>query len=188
GGLGCCRGSRGHADELAETALGQAAGPLRAGFLFRLAEIELYRGRFDDAREHAGSGLEMARADGDEVRACRWTNLLAEVEYFSGNVETATGLVRRALDDAQRLPTPGQDQTLLASLLQNDALVSEATGDWPMALDRQQQALAIRREAEDARGAAQSLHGIGKAYCGLSRPDEAEQALDEAVQAADMLG
>src|SRR5262249_32174022 len=117
-----------------------------------------------------------------------WTNLLAEVEYFSGNVETATGLVRRALDDAQRLPTPGQDQTLLASLLQNDALVSEATGDWPMALDRQQQALAIRREAEDARGAAQSLHGIGKAYCGLSRPDDADQALDEAVQAADMLG
>lgn len=130
----------------------------------------------------------MARADADQVRACRWTNLLAEIEYFSGNVDTAAALVRRALDDAQRLPPPDQDQTLLASLLQNDALVSEAAGDWATALDRQQQALAIRRESEDARGAAQSLHGIGKAYCGLGRPGDAEQALDEAAQAADILG
>jgi Tetratricopeptide repeat len=97
-------------------------------------------------------------------------------------------LVRQALGDAQRLPLADQDQTLLASLLQNDALVSEATGDWPTALGRQQQALAIRREAEDARGAAQSLHGIGKAYCGLGRPGDAEQALEEAAQAADSLG
>ena len=186
--LAFCRGDLARAEELAETALGQATGPLRAGFLFRLAEIELYRGRFDDAREHARSGLELARADGDQVRACRWTNLLGEIEYFSGNVDTAAALVRQALGDAQRLPPPDQDQTLLASLLQNDALVSEATGDWPTALDRQQQALAIRREAEDARGAAQSLHGIGKAYCGLGRPGDAEQALEEAAQAADSLG
>src|SRR5204862_2902370 len=64
---------------------------------------------------------------------------------------------------------PDQDQTLLASLLQNNALVSEATGEWPAALDRQQQALAIRREAEDARGAAQSLHGeSGRPTAGLA--------------------
>jgi ADP-ribosylglycohydrolase/tetratricopeptide (TPR) repeat protein len=186
--LAFCRGDFAQAEELAETALGQATGTLRAGFLFRLAEIELYRGRFDDAREHARSGLEMARADEDQVRICRWTNLLAEIEYFSGNVDTAADLVRQALSDAQRLPPPDQDQTLLAGLLQNDALVSEATGDWPAALLRQQQALEIRREAEDARGAAQSLHGIGKAYAGLDRPGDAEQALDEAAQAADILG
>jgi tetratricopeptide (TPR) repeat protein len=186
--LAFCRGDFARAEELAETALGQATGTLRTGFLFRLAEIELYRGRFDGAREHARSGLEMAHADQDQVRACRWTNLLAEIEYFSGNVDTAATLVRQALDDAQRLPQPDQDQTLLAGLLQNDALVSEATGDWPTALHRQQQALEIRREAEDARGAAQSLHGIGKAYCGLGRPGDAEQALDEAAQAAEILG
>jgi ADP-ribosylglycohydrolase len=186
--LAFCRGDFARAEELAESALGQATGALRAGFLFRLAEIELYRGRFDDAREHARSGLEMARADQDQVRACRWTNLLAEIEYFSGNVDTAATLVRQALDDAQRLAPADQDQTLLAGLLQNDALVSEATGDWPTALLRQQQALEIRRETEDARGAAQSLHGIGKAYCGLGRPTDAEQALEEAAQAAEVLG
>jgi tetratricopeptide (TPR) repeat protein len=186
--LAFCRGDFARAEELAETALGQAPGTLRAGFLFRLAEIELYRGRFDDAREHARSGLELARADEDRVRVCRWTNLLAEIEYFSGNVDTAASLVRQALDGAQHLPPADQDQTLLAGLLQNDALVSEATGDWPTALHRQQQALEIRREAEDARGAAQSLHGIGKAYSALGRPGDAERALDEAAQAADILG
>ncbi len=186
--LAFCQGDFAQAEELAETALGQATGTLRAGFLYRLAEIELYRGRFDDAREHSHSGLELARAAGDQVRACRWTNLLGEIEYFSGNVDTAAALVRQALADAQRLPPPDQDQTLLAGLLQNDALVSEATGDWPTALLRQQQALEIRRETEDARGAAQSWHGIGKAYTGLGRPGDAEQALDEAAQAADILG
>ena len=68
-------------------------------------------------------------------------------------MDTAAALVHRALGDVQHIPPLDQDQTLLASVLQNNALVSEATGDWATALDRQQQALAIRREAEDARGA-----------------------------------
>jgi ADP-ribosylglycohydrolase/tetratricopeptide (TPR) repeat protein len=186
--LAFCRADLLEAEELAATALGQASGPLRAGFLFRLAEIELYRGRFADAREHAQGGLDLARAAGDQVQVCRWTNLLGEIEYFSGNVDTAATLVGQALIDLQRLPEPVQDQTLLAGLLQNDALVSEATKSWQTALERQQQALAIRRAAEDARGAAQSLHGIGKAYCGLGQLGDAERTLDEAAQAADSLG
>jgi ADP-ribosylglycohydrolase len=186
--LAFCRGELAQAEELAAAALGQASGPLRAGFLFRLAEIELYRGRFDDAREHARSGLDLARATEDRVQECRWTNLLGEIEYFSGNVDIAVTLVRQALTDLQDLSEPDQDQALLAGLLQNDALVSEATRNWQTALERQQQALAIRREAEDARGAAQSLHGIGKAYCGLGQLDDAEQALEEAAHVADRLG
>ena len=131
-------------------------------------------------------GLELARAAADPVRVCRWTNLLGEIEYFSGNVDTAAALVGQALTGLQRCfrSRTGTRRCWLA-LLQNDALVSEATGDWQTALERQQRALEIRREAEDARGAAQSLHGIGKAYCGLGRPGDAEQALEEAAQAAD---
>jgi ADP-ribosylglycohydrolase/tetratricopeptide (TPR) repeat protein len=183
-----CRGDFAQAEELATAALGQSGGPLREGFLFRLAEIELYRGRFGDAREHAHSGLEMARAAGDATRVCRWTSLLGEIEYFSGNVDTAAALVSQALSEVQGVPGQERDQTLLAALLQNAALVSEATGDWQSALDHQRQALEIRRETEDARGAAQSLHGIGKAYRGLGMLHDAERALDEAAQAADGLG
>jgi tetratricopeptide (TPR) repeat protein len=183
-----CRGDFAQAEELATAALGQSGGPLRAGFLFRLAEIELYRGRFGDARQHAHDGLDMARAAGEPTRVCRWTNLLGEIEYFSGNVETAAALVSQALSELQGVPGQERDQTLLAALLQNAALVNEATGDWQTALDRQRQALEIRRETEAARGAAQSLHGIGKAYRGLGMLPDAERALDEAAQAADGLG
>jgi tetratricopeptide (TPR) repeat protein len=159
-----CRGDFARADELAVAALAQVDGPAREGFLFRLAEIELYRGRFGDAREHARSGLQVARAAGDRTQICRWDNLLGEIEYFSGNVEGAATLIGQALTGLQRMPEGEQDQMLLACLLQNAALVSEAAGDWSAALARQEQALEIRRRTEDARGAAQSLHGIGKAW------------------------
>jgi hypothetical protein len=119
---------------------------------------------------------------------CQWTNLLGEIEYFSGQVDTAATLVGRALADLRGLPEPDQDRALLAGLLQNDALISEAAKDWRTALHRQRQALAIRREAEDARGAAQSLHGIGKAHCGLGQLGDAERTLEEAAAAADGLG
>ena len=186
--LAFCHWDFAQAEELAGAALGQASGPLRAGFLFRLAEIELYRGRFGDAREHAHAGLGMARAAADPVRVCRWTNLLGEIEFFSGNVDTAAALVGQALTSLQDVPEPERDQTLLAALLQNSALVCEVTGDWQTALDHQRLALEIRRETEDARGVAQSLHGIGKALCGLGQPGEAEHALEEAAQAAEGLG
>ena len=183
-----CRGDFARAEDLARAALGQAGAAGREGFLFRLAEIELYRGRFGDARAHAREGLGLAQAGGNATSVCRWTNLLAEIEYFSGHVDYATTLVGQALAVLQQEPELERDQALLASLLQNDALVHEATGDWQVALQRQEQALEIRREAEDARGAVQSLHGIGKAYCGLGRTGDAERTLDEAAQAADGLG
>ena len=186
--LAFCRGDFAQAEELAGAALGQASGPLRAGFLFRLAEIELYRGRFGDAREHAHAGLDMARAAADPARVCRWTNLLGEIEYFSGNVKTAADFVGQALTGLEDVPEPDRDQTLLAALLQNSALVCEATGDWQTAPEHQRRALEIRRETEDARGVAQSLHGSGKALCGLGETGEAEHALEEAAQAAEGLG
>jgi tetratricopeptide (TPR) repeat protein len=183
-----CRGDFATAEDLARAALAQASGAAREGFLFRLAEIELYRGRFADARADARDGLTMAEAAGNVTGVCRWTNLLAEIEYFSGNVEPATALVSQALTDLLKTPEQERDQALQASLLQNDALVHEAAGDWQVALQRQEEALEIRREAEDVRGAAQSLHGIGKAYCGLGQTSNAERTLDEAAQAADKLG
>jgi hypothetical protein len=65
--LAFVRGDFTQAEELARVALTEATGPTRAGFLFRLAEIELYLGRFSDARGHARDGLEMARAAADRT-------------------------------------------------------------------------------------------------------------------------
>ena len=69
------RAEFGRAEDLARAALGKAAGSMREGILRRLAVIELYRGRFSDAREHAHTGLGMAQADGDRTRMCRWNNM-----------------------------------------------------------------------------------------------------------------
>jgi hypothetical protein len=89
-------------------------------------QVQVQAQRLGPVTALAGPVREVATGvQGFAIRACRWTNLLAEIEYFSGNVDTAAALVRQALTNAQRLPPPGQDQTLLAGLLQNDALVSE---------------------------------------------------------------
>lgn len=73
-------------------------------------------------------------------------------------------------------------------MLQNAALTAIPAQDWDTALAAQQQALTIRRRAEDARGIAQSLHGIGIAQCGRGQLDAADAALGEAGQAAADLG
>ena len=182
-----CHGDFVHAEELATAALGQVSDRCGRASCSGWPRSSC-TGTVDDAREHAQSGLEMARAAGDATRVSRMNCLLAEIEYFSGNVDIAADLVSQALSGLRGVAEPERDQTLLAGLLQNAALVNEATGDWQTALDYQQQALEIRRETEAARGAAQSLHGIGKAYRGLGMLHDAERALDQAAQAAGDLG
>ena len=99
-------------------------------------------------------------------------------------------LIMRALTGHEVEPTLTMREARAGDryLLCSDGLsdpVSEATRDWQRALDRQRQALAIRREAEDARGAAQSLHGIGKAYCGLGQQVAARFVVVEVGQRGD---
>ncbi|MEV0614834.1 ADP-ribosylglycohydrolase family protein [Nonomuraea sp. NPDC050404] len=177
-----CRGDFERAEHLAQTALTLAEADARQGFLFRLAEIELYRGRFSDGRRHATEGM---NSTADQAP---WLKLLSEIEYFSGNVDRADTLINQALQEVTARPAHLRDQALHAGLLQDAALVAEATGAWRTALDRQNKALAIRKASEDARGIAQSLHGLGKAQCGLGLLKEAAHSLAEAGRMARDLG
>ncbi|MGP3965088.1 ADP-ribosylglycohydrolase family protein [Nonomuraea sp. 3N208] len=177
-----CRGDFERAGNLAQAALALTEGDAREGFLFRLAEIELYRGRFAEGREHATEGM---NATTDQAP---WLKLLGEIEYFSGNVDRADTLINQALQDVAARPAHLRDQALYAGLLQDAALVAEAAGAWQTALVNQNKALDIRKASEDARGVAQSLHGLGKAQCGLGLVREAAQTLAEAGRAARDLG
>ncbi|MEV4566782.1 ADP-ribosylglycohydrolase family protein [Nonomuraea sp. NPDC049419] len=177
-----CRGDFERAEHLAQTALALAEGEARQGFLFRLAEIELYRGRFSDGRRHATEGM---NSTADQAP---WLKLLGEIEYFSGHVDRADALINQALQEVGARPDHLRDQVLYAGLLQDAALVAEATGSWRAALDSQNKALAIRKASEDARGVAQSLHGTGKAQCGLGLLKEATHSLLEAGRMARDLG
>ncbi|QFY12944.1 hypothetical protein GBF35_46005 [Nonomuraea phyllanthi] len=177
-----CRGDFTRAERLARAALAVAEGDTRELCLFRLAEIELYLGRFSDGRRHATEGM---RAD---PSSAAWLKLLGEIEYFSGNVDRADALINQALQDVAASPAHLRDQALHAGLLQDAALVAEATGAWLAAFNSQNKALVIRRAAEDARGIAQSLHGLGKAQCGLGLLKEAAYTLAEAGRVARDLG
>ncbi|TMR93043.1 ADP-ribosylglycohydrolase family protein [Nonomuraea basaltis] len=177
-----CRGDFEKAEHLARSALALTAEGTREGFLFRLAEIELYRGRFAEGRGHATEGMNTA------TDQAPWLKLLGEIEYFSGNVDRADTLINQALQDVAARPTHMRNQALHAGLLQDAALVAEATGAWQIALDSQNKALAIRKASEDARGIAQSLHGLGKAQCGLGLVKEAAHTLAEAGRVARDLG
>ncbi|MEV5898312.1 tetratricopeptide repeat protein [Nonomuraea fuscirosea] len=177
-----CRGDFDHAENLAHAALALTGEDAREGFLFRLAEIELYRGRFAAGRENATEGMSIS------TDQAPWQKLLGEIEYFSGNVERANTLISQALQDVAARPVHQRDQALYAGLLQDAALVAEATGTWQSALDSQTEALAIRKASEDARGVAQSLHGLGKARSGLGQIREAAQTLAEAGRMARDLG
>jgi ADP-ribosylglycohydrolase/tetratricopeptide (TPR) repeat protein len=176
------------AETLARAARDQVFGSERALFAFRLGEIELYLGHLAEATETARAGLEQACAEGDVLQTIRWKNLLAECEYFNGNVTDARDRIVGALAQMEALPEDERDQALHANVLQNAALTAIPARDWGTALARQRQALAIRRSNEDARGIAQSLHGIGIAQRGLGQLREAETALMEAGQAAADLG
>jgi ADP-ribosylglycohydrolase/tetratricopeptide (TPR) repeat protein len=177
-----CRGDFEQAERLAQAALTLAEGDARQGFLFRLAEIELYQGRFSDGRRHATEGM---RSTADQAP---WLKLLGEIEYFSGNVDRADTLINQALQEVAARPVQLRDRALHAGLLQDAALIAEATDAWRTALDSQNKALAIRKASEDARGVAQSLHGIGKAQCGLGLLKEAMHTLAEAGRMARDLG
>ncbi|MGP4097166.1 ADP-ribosylglycohydrolase family protein [Nonomuraea sp. KM90] len=177
-----CRGDFERAERLAQAALALAEEDAREGFLFRLAEIELYQGRFSDGRRHATEGMDTT------VDQAPWLKLLGEIEYFSGNVDRADTLINQARQEVSARPAHRRDQALYAGLLQDAALVAEATGAWQVALASQDKALAIRRASEDARGIAQSLHGLGKAQCGLGLLKEATHTLAEAGRMARDLG
>jgi ADP-ribosylglycohydrolase/tetratricopeptide (TPR) repeat protein len=177
-----CRGDFERAEALAHAALTLATGNTKEMFLCRLTEIELYRGRFANGRQHAAEGLEIT-AD-----PAPWNKILGEIEYFSGNIERASTLIDQALLDVATRSESVRDQSLYAGLLQDAALIAEATGSWQIALDSQKKALAIREASEDARGVAQSLHGLGKAQCGLGQLKEAAQTLAEAGRVARDIG
>ncbi len=186
--LAFCRGEFDTAAASARSAMEAVQGSARLPFAFRLAEIELYRGMFPEARRLIASAIQLAQADEDVNQVCRWQNLLGEIEFFSGNVEAAKEQFEQARQQLERLPDGQRDNVVRANIVQNIGLVAEALGDWSAALAAHQSALEIRRQTGDARGAACSLHGMGKAYLGLRDLEQAERLLGEAARAAGQLG
>jgi ADP-ribosylglycohydrolase/tetratricopeptide (TPR) repeat protein len=182
------RGELAKAETLALASMEAVDGPSRLPFMFRLAEIQLYRGRFPEAARQSEAGLKAAGLGGDVNQICRWQKLLGEVEYFAGDVAAATERFHRARGELEALPEAVRDQALLADLFEDVALVTGTLKQPDKAVEAQRAALEIRRRIGDARGVASSLHGMGRAYFEMGEHDQADSVLAEAARLAGDLG
>jgi ADP-ribosylglycohydrolase/tetratricopeptide (TPR) repeat protein len=182
------RGALARAESLAVASLEAIDVQSRLPFLFRLAEIQLYRGRFPEAKHHSEEGLEAAKLEGDVNQVCRWEKLLGEVEFFGGDVAAAAERFDRARHELEALPDGNRDQALLADLFEDVALVVGTLKDPNKAVEAQRAALEIRKRIGDTRGVASSLHGMGRAYIEMGDYGQADKALMEAARLAGDLG
>ncbi|WP_158566732.1 ADP-ribosylglycohydrolase family protein [Actinomadura craniellae] len=134
--------------------------------LVKLADIELYLGEFPAAQEHVRRALDTIGPGLVPLRA-RCLGMLGATEFFAGDVDEG----RTRFEEALRLlldePENELDVLAYATLLGNLGNVAEAQGDWAAAEQRHAEALRLRREVADARGALHSLHALGRCRIGL---------------------
>jgi len=136
--------------------------------VFRVAEIQLYRGQFETARRTCLDGELIAEVGGNVSWLCRWLNLTGELSYFSGDISSASQYFDRAQRMLESVPESERDRVIWASVYQNVGLIHESRHEWDPAYQSHQASLEIRRSTGDARGIIQSLHGMGKSRLGAA--------------------
>ena len=115
------------AQSLSEQALAKAGpGPARLPFLFRAAELCLFLGRFEEGRRWCEEGLAIVGDDGDANESARWHALLARLNFFGGDIETAKSELAQAQRALDTLPEESWDKSVEAVIRVNEAVVAEA--------------------------------------------------------------
>ena len=184
--LAFVRGDFEAAQSEAEMAL-VASSADRVQVLIRLADIALYLGDFSEAQRYGHSALDaLGEDDNPSVRA-RCQGIIAATEFFGGDITGAEARFRNALELVDSAAEADRDRLLRATILANIGAVAEARHEWERAENYHREALRLRREVADARGAVQSLHAVGRARLGVGDRKEAEQFLSEAEQLAESL-
>ena len=159
----------------------------RVHVLIRLADIALYLGDFSEAQRYGRSALDLASTSDPSLRA-RCDGIVAATEYFGGDIQAAETRFRDALELVEEAPEADRDRVMHSTILANIGGVAETKHDWAAAENHHHEALRLRREVADARGAVQSLHAVGRARLGAGDRDEAERYFTEAEQLAESLG
>ncbi|MGH3622292.1 MAG: ATP-binding protein [Sciscionella sp.] len=144
----------------------------RLGVLTRLADIDLYLGRFISAQRYGHDALQEARLSGNANQRARCLGILGATRFFAGEVDEGAALFSQALELIEQLPEGNRDRTIHTTVLGNLGNVSEANGDWTAAERYHAEALRLRREVADVRGALHSLHAVGRCRIALGNLDE----------------
>jgi ADP-ribosylglycohydrolase/tetratricopeptide (TPR) repeat protein len=156
----------------------------RIDAMMRVADIALYLGDLTEAASWATQALEHAEQMGSANQRARCLGIVGASAFFSGRIDEGASHFSRALALVAALPDDERDRTIHATLLGNLGNVAEARGDWREAESRHGEALRLRREVADARGALQSLHALGRSRIHLGGAAEGMQLIDEAEQLA----
>ncbi len=174
------------AHEEASAAL-DASGVDRIEVLIRLADIELYLGRFPDAERYVREASAEAEQAGSIPQRARCLGELGAIAFFGGDITRGDALFTQALALIAGMPHDERDVSVQTVLLGNLGNVAEARGDWAGAERLHGEALRLRREIADARGALHSLHALGR--CTIALGDDGGVVLFvEAEQLATDLG
>ncbi|MBV9013667.1 MAG: ADP-ribosylglycohydrolase family protein [Pseudonocardiales bacterium] len=161
----------------------------RIEVLIRLADIELYRGRFPDAQRYVQQALTEAERSGSLPQRARCLGELGAIAFFGGGLTRGGFLFTRALALVTGMPEDERDLRLQAVLLGNLGNVAEARGDdWASAQRLHGEALRVRREIADARGALHNLHALGRCQIALGDQEAGLALYAEAERLAADLG
>ncbi|MGH3931184.1 MAG: ADP-ribosylglycohydrolase family protein, partial [Pseudonocardiaceae bacterium] len=181
------RGDFRGAHEEAGAAL-DTSGVDRTEVLIRLADIELYLGRFPDAERYVREASAEAARSGSVPHRARCLGELGAIEFFSGDITRGETLFTQALTLVKGMPDNERDISLQTVLLGNLGNVAEARGDWAGAQHLHGEALRLRREIADARGALHSLHALGRCRIALGDREAGLALYVEAERLAADLG
>lgn len=172
------------ARELITTAVARsrelAYRPLEAEAVFALAMLQRLAGELDEAEKTLDEAARIAAASGHvAIEAEAWSILVWVVGYRHKRFEEGHKNARHA--DAH-LELLGNDPTVKARLLSNEALVFYAEGknDEALALYLQAIALLDKTESADVQ-LASVLNNLGGLYQAMARYDDAEVAHQRAL-------
>lgn len=161
----------------------------RIDMLIRLADTELYLGRFPDAQRYGQEAFTETERSGSIPQRARCLGELGAIAFFSGEVTRGDSLFTRALTLVMEMPEDERDVRVQTVLLGNLDSVAEARGDdWASAERRHGEALRLRRETADARGALHSLHALGRCRIAAGDQESGLALFAEAEQLAADLG
>jgi tetratricopeptide (TPR) repeat protein len=163
-----------------------AAGPdgRRADVQLLVATAATRLGDLATARALADSALQHYRRRGDWDGRMRSLNLLGAIHFERGEVTQAD----RYFAEALRLARQGGDDLMLARACNNLASVAHLQGRSDEAAELYRGALLAYQRLGDRRGLAETYHNLGLVYRLAGEWQEAENAAEDAVRHADVIG
>lgn len=138
-----------------------------------------YRGRYDEALEHAAKAVEMSRTGEPRQRA---ELRLAMVHALLGQPGPAIEIAERVVEEA------AEASDVLARGLRALGFIYFHAGRWADSRQTHERALELARRTGRAARVPVAIHDLAACHAALDEIDEARSACEAAIRAAEELG